>query len=164
MLMQHKTALLLLALTPSAYGQAFNIDIDAVPTWPGAGPPQSTYGAAADQPGEWMVLNGNMIEGNTNYQSPQLADIHGVTTPVVMELAPVSGTGTFYWLDNLTSNGTSGNDDLLMDDIIYIFGGDYTVTFRNLLPGSYEIFTYAMAPDIPSGRTTGWMLLNLQPG
>jgi len=118
----------LLFLSSSASSQSFNIDFADNAT---LGTPSATYGAASGQAGFWNDCMGDM----------PLADTTGAATGVSIALI---GVDVPYGFDELC---TAGEDQALMDDIMYtsLTTGYFLIT--GLADGSYEIYTYAMAPD-----------------
>ena len=130
------TILLSLAATTllagNATAQRINIDGGVV----GLGVPANTYGAAAAQPGEWNEIP------FTAAAAP-LVDIAGAMTSV---------TVTDSSLGNFTNNnvGTTGDDELLMDDVL---DGPGQLTISGLALGTYTVYTYAWAPDDPTFST-----------
>ncbi|MDP6539236.1 MAG: hypothetical protein QF903_03125 [Planctomycetota bacterium] len=138
----------LLVAPASAAAQEFNLDVGDATTF---GIPSSAYGAAAGQAGEWFSLNGGPPYAFT------LDDVHGTTTSVVTD-CQVMGNGLGdYSSDNAL---TSGDDELLMDDLQDVGGVGSTAiwTFSGLAPGAYNVFTYAWAPDVATYTT------NITPG
>jgi hypothetical protein len=122
--------------TNTASAQSLNVDVgDAA----AMGVPSATYGAAAEQVGHW---NGISAVGS----GVGLKDLNGVVTG-----ASLSNPSTFgvTW-DNA---GTLGDDQLLLDDLGDPgSGGQFR--FDGLIPGGYEVWTYAWAPDSAAGLTT----------
>jgi len=120
---------LLLALPASA--QSFNIDVGSV-----LGVPSSAYGAGAAQPGTWNQM--------TDGSGLALVGLFGQPTAAsVSALAP----NFAFWSNN---PGTTGDDELLLDDSC---DGAGVWTFSGLVPGDYQILTYAWAPDSPAYKT-----------
>ncbi len=128
--------ILVLACAHSAQAQSFNVDIgdNLAPH----GIPPAVYGAAAAQPGTW---NGR----SALVASQILTDIGGVVTPVTLTRTASNG-GVNFTFENI---GTTGNDDLLLDDTqdVGTLGSTTTWTFNNLQAGAYALYTYAWAPD-----------------
>ncbi len=127
----------------AALGQDFNLDVGV-----GAGSPSATYGAGADQSGQWMVLDPDLPGA-----SYALHDIGGVATAA---RASFTHTGTAGYSMSSDNPNTFGDDEALMDDIQDCGSGTgvTTWTFKGLQPGSYLVYTYAWAPDDPTGYTT----------
>jgi hypothetical protein len=111
-----------------ATAQNFNIDFADNLT---LGTPSSTYGAASGQAGFWNDCIGDM----------PLADTTGAATGVSIALV---GVDTPYGFDELC---TAGEDQMLMDDIMYTSATTGFFSITGLSDGSYQIYTYAMAPD-----------------
>jgi len=117
-----------LLMSAPASSQSFNIDFGDNVT---LGTPSATYGGASGQAGFWNDCIGDM----------PLADIAGNATGVSISLV---GVDTPYGFDELC---TAGEDQMLMDDIMYTGGTSGYFQFTGLADGSYEVYTYAMAPD-----------------
>ncbi|MEO6710417.1 MAG: hypothetical protein ABI054_09865 [Planctomycetota bacterium] len=128
--MQFKTSLSALALvtilTSAASAQGFNIDIGSFNAAPSSG-----YGGAAGQAGTWNLLATNA--------STLLTDIGGNPTAVT-----VTGTSPGNFAFGFNNLGTTGDDELLMDDA---HDGNITLDFAGLSNGDYDVYTYAWAPD-----------------
>ncbi|MBK7876869.1 MAG: hypothetical protein IPJ77_14180 [Planctomycetes bacterium] len=124
-------ALALLATTSTA--QNFNLDVGAATGNP---VPQPTFGAGAARPGTWSIAP-------VTVATPvPLTDINGVATTVT---STMSG-GTNY--ASVTNLGGATVDDLnLMSDVQDPGATPQTWTFSNLGAGTYDVYTYAMAPD-----------------
>lgn len=128
-----------LGVFSTARAQDFNVDVGTT-----YGIPPATYGAGAAQPGVW---NGLASLGRTGpYSDLALENTAGVTTAVAV--SNVGGFGDAAQ-DNI---GTAvGGDQELMDDYqdvsIPQFAPPTTWTFTGLANGSYEVYTYAWAPD-----------------
>ena len=122
------SGLALLFMGIPAAAQNFNIDFADNVT---LGTPSSTYGAASGQAGFWNDCIGNM----------PLADISGAATGVSIALV---GVDIPYGFDELC---TAGDDQALMDDIMYTTATTGYFSITGLSDGSYQIYTYAMAPD-----------------
>jgi hypothetical protein len=121
----------------TAMGQSFNIDFGN--TAPGAGSPAASYGAAAGQVGTWQTI-ASVVAGGAGVT---LNDLTGA--PTLAKLVSATANPSF----GFNNAGTSGNDQLLMDDILDLGGAGSTDTFTitNLTNGTYDVYTYAMAPD-----------------
>jgi hypothetical protein len=119
------------ALPLVALGQSFNIDHGD-----GFGTPSDAYGAAAAQPGSWNNVS------FTDFAVP-LNDLSGAATGVT---ATVGGPIAPFSFDN---PGTAGDDHALMDDLFDVggAGGAGSVTISGLAAGTYDVYTYAWAPD-----------------
>ena len=118
----------LLLFSPAASSQSFNIDFGDNVT---LGTPGSTYGAASGQAGVWNDCLGDM----------SLVDLAGNPTGVTIALV---GVDTPYGFDELC---TAGEDEMLLDDIMYTGGTTGYFLLTGLADGSYEVYTYAKAPD-----------------
>jgi len=117
-----------LLLSPSASAQSFNIDFADNLT---LGTPSNTYAAGSGQAGFWNDVLGDMT----------LADLSGNPTGVSIALV---GVDTPYGFDELC---TGGEDEALMDDIMYTSGLTGYFLITGLADGCYDVYTYAMAPD-----------------
>ena len=120
------TSLSAIALTvASTSAQSFNID--------GGDPataPSSAYGAAAMQPGLWNDFPANVI-------GQPVTGLLGAPTGVTVTNVALG--------DHSSDNaGTSGDDELLMDDFLC---EPSVVTISGLNPDTYTVYTYAWAPD-----------------
>jgi len=134
----------LLAGTASA--QSFNLDVGANQSAP---LPSAAHGAAANQPGIWFGV------GTTAQTPVPLNDITGAST--VATITPTGGFGDFY----ISNPVWNGDDGLLMEDATDVGGlwqgapgGSISWALVGLLPGDYEIYTYALAPDFPAFYNT----------
>ncbi len=119
--------------------------------------PSSSFGAGANQPGVWnMVSASNPTTGN-------LVDLAGAVTGANISL--VGGFGNFQ-LSNPTWNG---DDELLLERAVDVGstgqgGGTITWTLGGLAGGTYEITTYAIAPDLPATYKTRVTVTNAVEG
>ena len=116
---------------PPPAGTKFNIDVNNV-----FGTPTSAYGAAAAQAGVWNSI--------TSIGPVNLTDIGGTATSV-------TATGSSYISFSFNNAGTVGDDEALMDDIC---DGNRTWTFAGLPNGTYDVYTYAWAPDSATFSTS----------
>ncbi|MCY2960905.1 MAG: hypothetical protein NTY35_12140 [Planctomycetota bacterium] len=130
-----------LALSASlAPAQNFNINVGSSnPT----SKPANTFGAGANQPGEWNAVSANLPS------TPNLVDVTGA--PTTVSIALVGGFGNFQ----IANPAWNGDDEKLLElaaDVGSIGqgGGTITWTFSGLAAGTYEITTYAIAPDQPA--------------
>ncbi|MDA1266467.1 MAG: hypothetical protein O2816_15410 [Planctomycetota bacterium] len=123
-----------LVLTVPALAQSFNIDVG--PNLILAPEPPPTYGAAADQFGQWMPF-----EDPFGLQT--LVDLSGGQPGATLE----SDNGS--WVNVWPSVITSSGDQELMEDFQWLPNLDVPVTwsFAGLQPGEYELFTYASDPS-----------------
>jgi len=127
--------LLIIGVQPAA-AAPLNIDYGTA-----FGTPSSAYGAAANQPGFWN----NPLPGTT---TPQLLrDLTGALTVVTIAM------GNPQLEFSLNHPLTVGDDEALMDDAVDLFGRATAFTIAHLPAGTYDIFTYAWAPDDPTFRT-----------
>ena len=139
-----RAALLAAALVAgpaTAFPQSFNIDIGAV----ASGQPASSYAGAGNQPGHW-----NGIDASSVGVSFVIDDLAGVPTGITVSYQLVgNGQGNFQF----NAPATTGDDELLMDDLMDIGNGTSITawTFLNMTPGAiYDVYTYAWAPDSPT--------------
>lgn len=125
-------------LVPTASAQSFNIDV-GMNLAALAGLPDSSYEAAASQPGEW---NGVM---------PSFAPVALVATDGSTPGATVrsDATSTFNVFPGVM---TSGNDQKLMEDFHLTpnLNVASTWTFEGLLDADYVLYTYASDPSLPA--------------
>ncbi len=128
--------------TPETFGQAFNIDSGTtlgVPT-----PPAPAYGAAAGQPGVWSVpaIGGSAVPA-------VLTDLSGAPTGVT--LTNMAADPDFSFDNPLTI----GDDEALLDDLLDVgaVGAASDYVFTGLVAGTYDVYTYAWAPDTPAFTT-----------
>lgn len=132
--------LTVLAVMSRAHGQSFNVDLNtSVVATSGLGPPSAAF-AAVGQAGTWNAFTGD-IALNLN-----LVDLAGAATGVT--LARSSALGGNFNSDNAN---TSGDHQLLLDDG---YDGVVTFTFTGLAPATYDVITYAIAPDSDTARTS----------
>lgn len=127
-------------LVTSAQAQSFNIDINST-----AGlVPSSAFGAAAGQAGVW-----NSVDGGVTPQA--LVDLSGNATGVTWTSA--FSNGIFASLTNLPGADTETVN--LLTDVLDLEtpGNSDTFTIAGLQNGTYEVYTYAMAPDSGDFRT-----------
>ncbi|MDA1263546.1 MAG: hypothetical protein O2816_00535 [Planctomycetota bacterium] len=141
--------ILCLVLTAVASAQSFNLDVGGAGAFNGNGPPSSGYGAASGQVGAWHWIDADPLQGQNSYTTPPLSDINGAVTGVTADFVCLNPGDSFTLLD-ADEPVASGDHALLMEDIMYCIGEPYTITFNDLLPGEYEVYTYAMAPDSAS--------------
>lgn len=121
---------LVLALSKPTTAQGVNVDIGVAS--PG---PSASFGAAAGQPGVWNAVSGAA--------SGPVALVNLAGSASAVTLTRTSGSASDVAVDN---PGTSGNDELLMDDITYPLTTS-TWTIGGLAAGTYGVTTYAWAPD-----------------
>ncbi len=134
-----------LALSASlASAQNLNINIGTTLT---GNRPSATFGAAAGQPGFWNLVSAN------NPTTTGLADLAGNPTGVSVSL--VGGFGNFA----IANPTWTGDDEKLLEFAADVGnagqgGGNITWTFGGIAPGNYEVYTYAIAPDLPATYKT----------
>ncbi len=133
----------------AASGQSFNIDMDTgatPPPIPGDGAPTAAFGAAANSPGTW-----NLMEGITQTSIPNLLGLNGAATSVSFTRNTAAG-GNFAF----NNTGTTGDFELLLDDghdLSAAAANPAVYTFSGLQPGPYRVYTYAVAPDFAGDIT-----------
>lgn len=131
----------------SAQGSSIYIDIDD--TASGAITPSNTFAAAAPSGGTWNPIDMSASAGGTLVVSG-LLNAGGAPSGVTL----TADGATFDPLTFLFDEpNTAGDDQALMDDVGY-YGGAGTWTFSGLAAGTYDVFTYAMAPDDPTFLTS----------
>jgi len=137
-----RIALGVVACAGLASAQDFNIDFD-VSSGVAATAPFSFF-AGAGQLGFWNAVPAGGIGAD------HLFDRNGNVTDVAFRRTPGGGEFAF---DNPFSNGEA---HFLLDDIIDVGHVDSLLTLRleGLLPGAYEVITYAIAPDSAASRTS----------
>lgn len=127
-------------LTSAAWSQSFNIDLD-VKDATGGGLPSDSFGAAAEQAGVW--------NGIDNSAGPfSLVDLNNQSTGVTVS-TPNPPDFTVGSTSNLP--GASDDEIALLGDVAYPEGGDLgsvLYEFDGLQDGPYNVYTYAMAPDV----------------
>jgi hypothetical protein len=127
---------LALAAAPAALAQDFNLDL-----LNNFGNPSNTYGAAAGQTGFWQNLDAFGLLG------PQAVnDVNNAPTSVTVDFTD----GFNFSFDNAA---TTGDDQALLDDLQCINLGS-TWTISGLAAGSYQVFAYSWAPDVPTSYVT----------
>ncbi len=126
-------------LTAGSIAQNLNIDINAA-TGSGAGVPILTYPAA----GLAGVWNNVPPTGSGPFTLNNFAG-----NPSGATLSR-SGASTSF---QSNSPATSGDFEALIDDVENLSGGATTYTISGLLPGAYQVTTYAIAPDNAAYRT-----------
>lgn len=134
------------AFASLAGAQSFNIDYDASGgTFFGA--PPNTFGAAGAA-GWWNTISGSGVSG-------PLFDLVNNGTGVTLS---TSNGSTF----GFNAQGYTGNDELLMGDVLDMGGTGGTITFNGLSNGQYNVWVYAQAPDSPTFLTDVTILGNTQ--
>jgi hypothetical protein len=130
-------AALHLAGAPAARADFINIDYATE-----FGTPSAAYGGAANQPGFWN----NPATGTSAPQA--LRDLSGAPTGVTIAMSPARGSFSF------SNPGPVGDERALMDDLVDLgSAGTTTFTIHGLTAGTYNIYTYAWAPDSDTYRT-----------
>jgi hypothetical protein len=129
---------LCVASVPAA-AQSFNIDLGTTFV---IYTPANTYGAAANQPGTWNPIT------STTGASHALLDLNGAAAGVTM--SHIGGFGDFA----VGNPNWSGDDEALMEDAYDVANGSITFTFTGLQAGTYEVYSYALAPDFPETYRT----------
>lgn len=118
------------AASDHARAQSFNLDAGKE-----LGLPDASYGAAADQPGQWQELAFNAET------TVALIDIDGAATAATIS-SPLPFGPAFT-----EGNGPSGDDEKLLGDYLDLHSTPATLEIAGLAPGDYVIYTYAWAPD-----------------
>jgi parallel beta-helix repeat protein len=133
--------LALVASCGCALAQDFNIDFDMAGTV--AETPPLDFFAGAGLAGRWNGVPASSLG------PVALVDRTGAATPAFFTR---SGGGGAFTFDNFNSQGEA---HYLLDDIIDIGPLDSIATLRidGVVPGLYEIITYAVAPDDAAART-----------
>lgn len=140
--MRSRLPLLALSLAVPASAQSFNVDVGL-----DFGAPSSTYAGAAGQAGTWSLVDGD--DASTN-----LVDLTGTTTGVTLNVVPGTGSAGDWSYDN---SSTTGDHQALLDDFHdvgpEVWDAVAQMTIEGLNPGTYDLYTYAWAPDDASFRT-----------
>ena len=115
-----------------------------------AGTPSNMYAAAAPLAGTWNAIDTlSLTAGSFPATLGSLVNIAGSPSTTMLEIDE-QGTGLFnLTFDNLN---TFGDDQALMDDITY-FGTSGTIKLTGVPAGTYDVYTYGMAPDSGTFRT-----------
>src|SRR5262249_17930610 len=133
-----RLALVLASLATVSSAQNFNLDVGTNTTYP---VPPATYAAAAGQTGLWQSIP--PFPGFTS-----LVDVNGAIT--------AAGINCSAGMDYENTNNLSGAsipDRNLLADISDPGPGTAVWTISGLLTGTYDIYTYAIAPDLSVYRT-----------
>lgn len=117
-----------------------NIDVNAS-AGIGVGAPSAGFGAAAGQVGAWTAMTDTTTPVSMN-------TLGNVTTG--MTVARAGGVGVFTF----NNANTSGDHQLLLDDLYDLTGSPATYTFAHLPKGDYDVYTYAVAPDSTAFTTS----------
>ena len=126
----------------SAHAQSLNIDINS-PSGAGSGVPSSSFGAAAGQPGVWNSV------APTGTGPFALLNLAGSVTSVTLSRSGAA-------VDSMFNSGqTSGDHEKLLDDYQLISGVNpsSTITLAGLIPGLYQVTTYANGVASSSTRS-----------
>lgn len=134
----------IIALSTTAGAQSFNIDMNAT-TGAGAGAPAATFGAAANQMGNWQTI------GSFGLNVPiGLMNLDGSASAATLTSNAAFASGSFF---SSTTNGLAAapvDVQRLLADILDLGGTTQpqrSFTFSGLQNGIYDVYTYAMAPD-----------------
>ncbi|MBL8863308.1 MAG: hypothetical protein JNK02_15030 [Planctomycetes bacterium] len=121
--------------------------------------PSSTFGAGANQPGFWNLVSAN------DAATANLVDVNGVITNVAVALS--GGFGNF----GIANANWNGDDEKLLEWAADVGGigqgvgaGTITWTFSGLVAGTYEVYSYAIAPDLPQTYRTRVQVTNANEG
>lgn len=131
------TALLIGTLASSCFGQAFNISFGPN----GSRTTAATFGAAADQPGQWNNF--------TTSGEKALRTTTGELTNVKCTLSGAND-GLVFFEDE---TGNSGEFASLMDDSLFTFGcggvgQSLFIKLQGLAQGTYRLYIYATRPTL----------------
>jgi len=137
----------LLSLTTfavSSVGVAQGINVDFQDARTPVPVPASTY-AAAGSAGVW-----NGVSLPPGVATP-LVDKSGAATAATVTVDP--SLSLDLWFDNVNM---AGDDAALLEDILHggSAGAVYPITFNGVTPGTYDVVTYAIAPDDKLGHVT----------
>jgi hypothetical protein len=116
----------------SASAQSFNVDWGSLDS-----SPPNTY-AAQGLAGHW-----NTFDSMPNFQRLPLLGLDG--QPIAADIMNIG----FDVIESSDIAGTSGGDELLLDDCFTSFNDpiDGCIFMRFLEPGEYQVILYSMAPD-----------------
>ena len=151
-------AALALSSAASAQGAQPSVFVDIGSLGYGSGVPSSTFAGAAPSAGSWNALDVDLVI-NPVYVTPPLVDTNGMTTGVTLEW---DAQGIPPFAISFDEFNTTGDDEALLDDGGYA-NGLSTFTFSGLPTGSYDVITYAMAPDSSVYFTNVAVLGSLDP-
>lgn len=132
-------AIVLAIAAASANAQSFNVEVGSADTVPGA-----SY-AAAGLKGKWNAIQATHVTPFMTAPHPQaepLFDLNGTPTNVVVH--QFGGMD----LDAKTDDLTDGDDAALMNDYraTHSTALETCLYINNLIPGDYEVTTYAWMP------------------
>ena len=114
------------------------------------GVPSSGYAAAAPMGGVWNEVDTASIPGTNLFMAGPFVDSNGAMTGVTMTWDAL-GNG-FSNFDEDEPN-TTLDDEALIDDIAFA-GGASEMRIDGLPAGNYDVYTYAMAPDVATFLTS----------
>ena len=133
-----------LAAPAAGMAQSFNIDFST------SGAPSNSYGAAAGQTGVWQPIS---------FLLPELPEVlfglDGMATGVTLVLEP---SLLPFWAAGFDHPGTSGDDEALMDDFLYLDMDLMFLDVTGLTSGIYTVYTYAWAPHDEGAHTSVFVL------
>lgn len=109
-----------------------------------SGTPSSDFAAAAPDAGSWNRID---VDFPSSVVTEPIMDTTGAMSGVTLTLE-----GSLFGLAADEVN-TTGNDEVLLDNF-YDPVGDSILRIDNLPAGTYDLYTYAMAPDDDSYRTS----------
>ncbi len=132
------SAAVALALSTSAYAQQFNIDLSTT-TGDSAPAPDAAYAGAAGQAGAWNNITDAAAAGAA------LFDIANAATAATISLD--GGFMGAFTGANSDATIAGSNAELLLDDGWDPSGLDGVITVSGLLPGTYSVYLYGLAPD-----------------
>lgn len=118
--------------------QSFNVDLDIFfgNSQVGNGAPSSGFGGAANDPGYWNRFDAG------GYSDPKnLFGLDGSLTSV--QLLATGGLGSSGGYNN---SSNTGDYALLMNDFVRV-NSEIDFHFTGLVPGQYDVYTYAVNPD-----------------
>ncbi|MEM8709859.1 MAG: hypothetical protein AAGG01_02820 [Planctomycetota bacterium] len=136
--------------TAVATAQLPSVFVDVGSRTQGFGVPATGYAAAAPAGGVWNALDADVLTERVNV-SPPLLDATGAPTAVTLTLDGLT-TGGYYQVNYGLSVAT-GDDHALLDDLAYNWAASQ-MRFDGLPAGTYDVYLYAMAPDIPYAQTS----------
>ena len=128
-----------LVLVAGAHAQSFNVDISDL-----LGVPSSSFGGAANQPGVWNLVGGSSA---SNLVTPD-----GTTTDAWFNMCCFSGV-----LSGSLDPDIGGDLGALMQDAKYAGfdnDGPLAISFRVVIPGVYEVYTYAWHQNVTAPGAT----------
>ena len=129
-------------IMPAPY---LNIDVGT-----GSPAPSPSFSGATTQKGYWNALDGAASSSGVLFNKDSMQ------TRVTISL---TGSHQNFWYNN---PGTSGDDELLLDDVQDLLPGPTTWSFSGLPPGSYRVTVYSWTPDWPQDHTRDWVITGSQ--